>query len=283
MERIKALMARKVFGIPVLYLVAVAVAVLGYFAWKMKPATDKPEEETPSSDGSEGEQPLSGQPVFTSNPAPTYVQPSGDVSTEPSVDTNDKWLRRSIEWVAANKGVGVDEAQVALQAYLNGDQLSVRQGQIRDFAIAHFGLPPELVTSGGTVDAPVPVPIPDEPPPTPTPTPNAQPPTYYTTKSGDTWTSVCRKFYGNGDNAHVDYLQSWNVRSGAPHSGAMRAGIRLFVPNYQPPKYIKATATMRTAADIIKRNPPLNSAAMLSELNDGMKFPVKVGTKVRVA
>jgi hypothetical protein len=290
MESLKALMSKKVAGIPVIYIVGLFVAILAVVAWRMKPAAE-PTEEPVDPTATEEDDPFGsgdpsypgGAPTFVANPTPPYLSP--DANQGPgSIDDNMKWLRRSIEWLVGQGHASVDQATVALQKYLSGEHLSVSEGKLRDLAISHYGLPPELPDSGGT-DTPNP-PLPPVPPVPPTPVDPApetfRPPGYYTTKAGDTWTKLVTRFYGNSSNEAIDYLQSWNVRSGAAHSGSMPAGLRLWVPNYLAPKYIKATATMRTAADIIKKNPPLNSTAMLSELNDGMKFPVAIGTRVRV-
>lgn len=287
MESLKALMGKKVAGIPVIYIIGLFVAILAVIAWRMKPSAE-PSETPVEPTATEEDDPFGqgdpaypgGAPTFVANPVPGYLNPDANQGPS-SIDDNMKWLRRSIEWLVGQGHASVDQATVALQKYLSGEHLSVNEGKLRDLAISHYGLPPELPDSGGTDEANSPLP-PNENPPSNPPPLTFTPPGYYVTRAGDTWTSLATRFYGSGDDAHVDFLQSWNVRSGAPHSGGMAAGIRLWVPNYSPPKYIKATATMRTAADIIKKNPPLNSTAMLSELNDGMKFPVAIGTRVRV-
>lgn len=287
MPAIAEFMKKKVAGIPVLYIAALIVAVLAFVAWRMK-SIPTPVEETPESSGEvEGDtagDPAypGGAPTFVANPVPGYLSPDANQG-EQSIDDNYKWLRRSIEWLVGNGHASVDQATVALQKYLGGDHLSVSEGKLRDLAISHYGLPPELPSSGGTDEGSVPLPPSNPIPPTTGPITKV-PPTYHTVAgtSDNTWTKLTQLYYHTSDNAAIDYLQSWNVRSGAPHSGAMAVGTRLWVPKLQAPKYIKATATMRTASDIIKKNAPLNSTAMLTELNDGMKFPVAIGTRVRV-
>lgn len=287
MESIKALMSKKVAGIPVIYIVGLFVAILAVVAWRMKPAAD-PAVETPVDAGGTGEGDVTGDPAypggaptFVANPAPGYLSPDANQGPS-SIDDNLKWQRRSIEWLVGNGHASVDQATLALQKYLAGDHLSVNEGKLRDLAISHFGLPPELPTSGGT-DEPTPtLPVVPSPPVTPVTT---IPPRFHTVKGGsdNTWTKLVKIYYNRTDNESIDYLQSWNVRSGAPHQGTIPTGTKIWVPIYQNPRWIKATATMRTAADIIKKNQPLNSTAMLMELNDGMKFPVKIGTRVRVS
>lgn len=282
-------MSKKVMGIPAVYIVALLVIILAVIAWRMKPSADPVADETTSETTGEEENVSGdpsypgGAPTFVANPTPGYLSPDANQG-EQSIDDNDKWMRRSIEWLVGNGHASVDQATVAIQKYLSGDHLSVSEGKLRDLAISHYGLPPELPTSGGTDEVNPPLPT-TETPPTGDPTPVKNvPPRYHTVVGGtdDTWTKLVKLYYNRTDNDAIDYLQSWNVRSGAPHSGTMAVGTRLWIPVFQSPKWIKATATMRTAADIIKKNPPLNSTAMLSELNDGMKFPVALGTRVRV-
>lgn len=286
MNQLTALMQKKIAGIPVIYIVGLFVAILAVVAWRMKSSATDPdpvtESETVTEEDVTGDPSYpGGAPTFVANPAPVYIPPDGNQG-EQSIDSNEKWMRRAIEWLAGNGHASVDQATVAIQKYLAGEHLSVSEGKLRDLAISHYGLPPEIPQSGGT-DEPA-TPIPQTPTPQ-NPTPRTPiPPTYYTVtgNNDNTWSKLAVKFYGSGDDNHVDYLQSWNVRSGAPHSGTIANGIRLWIPVYQSPKYITANASMRTAADIIKKNPPLNSVDMLEELNDGMKFPVAVGTRVRV-
>lgn len=280
------LMKKKVAGIPVVYIVGLFVAILVVIAWRMKSAEEPAEEpiDDPGSEDTAGDPAYpGGAPTFVANPTPGYLSPDANQG-EQSIDDNMKWLRRGIEWLVGNGHASVDQATIALQKYLSGEHLSVSEGKLRDLAISHYGLPPELPDSGGT-DTPNPPLPPVVPPVVPPVIPSKPvPPRYHTvTGNGDnSWTKLVTMYYGTSSNDAIDYLQSWNVRSGAPHSGGIKTGTRIWVPVYQQPKYIKATASMRTAADIIKKNPPLNSVAMLSELNDGMKFPAAIGTRVRV-
>jgi len=282
---LSGMMDKKVAGIPVVYIAGLFVAILVVIAWRMKTAKDTPPPEdaaaTDTADVSGDPASPGGAPTFVANPPPAYISPDANQGPA-SIDSNDMWARRSIEWLAANGHGSIDQATVAIQKYLAGEHLSVNEGKLRDMAISHFGLPPELPTSGGTDEGSDPIPPVVTPIPAPTEHTSVPPTTYVVTASVNTWTKIAQKFYGNADNVHIDYLQSWNVRSGAPHSGAIPVGTRIWVPVYHSPKYIKATTTMRTATDIIKKNPPLNSVAMLQELNDGMHFPVANGTRVRV-
>lgn len=274
---LKGLMEKRLFGIPVLYLVIGFVLILAIVAYRMKPSIDEAATDD-EGDPSEGNPTETGQPLFLANPPPVYSTPEPTEETESAnTDDNQKWLRRAIEYIATSGIATADMATVALQKYLNGEQLSIAEGRIRDAAIKKIGLPPEIPTSGGTA-SPTPIPAPTKP----TPKKYIAPAFHDVTGDTDnTYTKLAKLFYNRTDNASIDLIQSYNVSK--PQKGPFKKGERFWIPAYHAPKYIKATTTMRTATDIIKKNPPLNSLKMLQSLNDGMTFPVKVGTRVRVA
>ncbi|WP_204045978.1 hypothetical protein [Acrocarpospora phusangensis] len=280
-------------GVPILYVVGALAVILAVVAWRMKPATgvqlaDEPAAEDEPAAGD----PAGGVPLPYVSGGSVSQAPLPDPNDGPSADDNDKWLRRSAEWLAGQGHATMDAALIALQKYLAGEQLSMEQGRLRDLATDHFGYPPDLPQSGGTGngDAPDDPDVPTPPvPPTPPVVVPAEPkkyiaPAFHTVSgpSDDSYTDMALLFYGeSGVQYGVDLIQSYNVKHG--HQGPFPPGTRFWIPKYAPPRYVIATASMRTASQIISKNPPLNSVAMLQELNDGMTFPVKVGQKVRVA
>lgn len=280
---------KKYLGISGMYYAAVVVAVLVYAAWKIKPATT--DAVAGDTTDTSGDQALagdaasagSGYSAFSANPAPGYNVggDTGAVDPGTTVDTNEAWLRRGVEWGAVN-GLGTaDTIVIALQAYLNGDQLSIAQGSIRDKVIAHFGLPPELPSSGGTAATP---------PGTTTgggttPTPSKRqitPPGYHTVKgSTDNDYPKLATLYYPGTEVHqsLDLIQVANTK--LPRSGTIPVGTRVFIPKYHAPVYAVAKFKLQTLHEFaVKAN---RSSGVIQELNDGMKFPVKVGTHVRIA
>lgn len=293
MDKLRELWGKKVGPVPVPVIALVLVAVLAFAAWRMKkPAGVQPDElETAADDEAAANNEETAEdriPSFVANP-PATGSPVPDTGGQiGQVDDNDQWMRRSIEWLAGQGHATADQATIAMQKYIAGDQLSIAEGHLRDLAIAHFGLPPELPESGGTTPPVVTTPTPTTPTPT-TPKPTTPAPKKYIApgyhtvsgSSDDSYTDMARLFYGRTDNASIDLIQSYNVTKG--HEGPFPKGTRFWIPAWHAPVYIKATSTMRTSAQIIAKNQPLNSEAMLRELNDGMKFPVAVGTKVRVA
>lgn len=288
---LKSLTQKKVAGVPVLYIGAVVVVILAVVAWRMKTPAGVPDAEVAAGDAADpAAEDVAAEeriPPFVANP-PATGSPVPDPGGLGQVDDNDQWMRRSIEWLAGQGHATADAATIALQKYLAGDQLSMAEGRLRDLAISHFGLPPEIPTSGGTVDPVVPGPTPTNPPPTTTNPPVTPPKVYkpntFHTVTGpkdDSYTDMARLYYNRTDNASIDLIQSYNVTKG--HEGPFPVGSRFWIPAWHAPKYATAKKGMQTASEFVAKNQPLNSTKMLAELNDGMKFPVKIGTKVRVA
>ncbi len=211
------LTSRKIGGIPVLYIVAVAVLVGLYAAFKMKPTpaqndtADDQAADPSTGDGLSGDGPDTNQPVFIANPV--IQQPSA----QPIEQTNEMWARKAIEWlISPQGGETLSVASTAISGYLNGETLSWEEGQARDKAVKQFGLPPEGILTAVTGPKPL------KPKPTPTPV----------------------------------------------------------KPAPVVPKYYKATASTRTAVAIAAKNG--TTRPKILALNPHMRFPVPVGTRVRV-
>jgi LysM repeat protein len=285
MDKYKELLNRKVFGVKVLYLALLFVAVLAFVAYKMKNAgvdagaqdsTDTPADDTTGDLGTDG-----GALVTPTNSSlgipssngtttnPVYTPPA-----TPEAPTNDTWMRMGIDWLI-KQGVPSDQATGALQAYLAGDQLSYEQGKLRERVITQFGLPPEIPQSGGTANKPTT----PKPPPKVTPGIQKPPTTFVTTASINTLTEIAQKFYGSSNDRYVDLLQAHNMNIG--RHGPYKVGTRVYVPVKSEPRYFTATKSKRTLGAIAAASGV--STAVIKELNDKTHFPVAVGHKVRVA
>lgn len=153
---------RKIAGIPVLYLVGGFVVVLVVIAWRLKPSAITGEsagEAAPESaddtirDGSiypplplgTVSTPQSGNPDGAANPTPD----SGNAS----IETNNDWLKAGVEFLVS-KREGPVEAQTALSAYLNGEDLTFAQKELVDQVISEYGLPPDPGSVGSVSPAP---------------------------------------------------------------------------------------------------------------------------------
>ena len=162
---------KKVLGVPVLYLIGGFVAILAVLAWRMKatpktaPATDPNATDQSTPAGTIGG--TIGGAVYPNMPTGTVITPPPgsmipDPSTVPYVD-NSTWIRKAVAWLISN-GENPGTAQTALQHYLAGSDLTYSEGAIRDKAVRQFGLPPDIVDSGGTAPRPTPPPVQDAAP-----------------------------------------------------------------------------------------------------------------------
>jgi hypothetical protein len=169
----KTIAAKKVGGIPVLYVGAAAVTVLAIVAWKMKStvAADAPaSEETPAGETDEGADPGSLVGSFTGNGYEVVSESGGTVTVAPTSppdeggageatpsapETNDEWEQAAIK-LLIGRGVPGGQAQIAMAKYIDGIALSTEEANWRDAAIAALGAPPERVPYPGTEPNPVP-------------------------------------------------------------------------------------------------------------------------------
>jgi len=259
-------LSKKIFGVQVLYLLAIGVLVLAYFAWKLRsaPSGDVTEED-PGTAPENADDSQGLYDGFAAQPTPTYDPALGTGTT---VETNDSWAKKGVEWAAQSGLAGAGDTQLILQKYLNGDQLSFEEGKIRDAIIAHFGAPPEPITVGGTDIEGV--------------KRQGTPPTYHTIKStaDDSYSDLALLYYGSKANDRIDLLQAANA--GLGKSGPWPVGTRVFIPAYHAPVYFTSTKSKyNTLKEIAAHNG--TSVATLRILNDGIKDTLKSGTKVRVA
>lgn len=263
MNGIAELMRRRIGGIPVLYIAALITVVLAVVAYRMKripdTAGDTPEE--PAEDTPDGDGPDVNRVTFTANPNPNLT-PSITVE-----ETNETWRRRAYDWILGqNLATPLDAGRI-LDSYLSGGSLSFDDGAIVNKVLKALGPPPESPT-GTKVGAPV-------------AKRQGTPPLIHTVKgvSDDSYGELSSLYYG-ASNEHdgVDLLQIENPSVG--HQGPFAPGTKVKIPRWVRPKYFRATARTKTAREIARRNGI--SVSTLLELNDGMRFPVKTGTRVRV-
>jgi hypothetical protein len=296
MGKIAAFLQRKVFGVKVLYLVAVVVVVLLFFALKMESGISDEEaldtvEETSGDFGITDAEATPTYPDFDGTG--TVTVPSTSVgTTDPAVtpgsytsvpeETNETWGRKAIEWLVKNGGASADGATIAIQKYLNGDQLSFAEGELRNKAVTAIGFPPIIPPSGGTLAKPIAA-TPNPAPAKPVAKVYKAPTTHTITGGGDnTWTELAKLYYQSTAAGHIDAIQAANVNvKGFKHSGEMPKGTKLYIPAKRSPKMYKVVRGKTSAAAIAKANGISEKA--LRELNDLTKFPAAVGKMVRVA
>jgi len=273
LEKLRALMSRKIAGVPILYFVGFGVAVLAVYAYQTQVVSedqgDDPLADTdPTTENSaDGDPDSSGQPTFTANPSNPPVTANPDSNSPITVDSNELWAKRAIEWLVQTGQANGGTASNVINKYLAGDTLSYAEGALRDAAIKQYGIPPE--------------------PPLSTPT-GARPatrqftsfPGTHTVKgaSDNTYGELSQLYYGRNDGLGIDLIQGKNRNAGS--GGPFPIGTKIIIPKWQTPKYYRATSARNTASAIAKANGI--SIYQLEKFNDTLRFPVKVGTRVRV-
>lgn len=264
-------LTKKVGGVPVVYLAALFVGILVVIAWRMKPAADQSGDPA-TGDDVEGDPSLAnGVPVFIANPTPPYSTPDPATTDPVTVDDNNRWAKRATEWLVATGQANGGDAQLAMNEYINGAQLSYAQGKLRDAAIKQYGIPPEPLTPGGTSA------------PNTIPTKQGNPPTTHVVKGSndnDFW-KLAKLYYGSDHYDYVNTLEVANlsIRKGRNH---LPVGTSVKIPKYGAPKYFLTNIAGMSAQQIAQKNG--TTAAAITEFNDSIKFPVaRKGTRIRVA
>lgn len=207
------ILKRKVFGIPVLYIAIVLVAALALYAWRSKASTDEVEgaEDIATDDSEYVEGAVASGTLYPLSPTGTvYAQSPQAVEDNVEYFGNDDWLRKAVADLVS-KGENPGTAQNALQAYLEGEDMSYAQGLIRDAAVKAHGLPPENFRAGVSAGkpvkpapAPAPKPEPVKPvvkpkpaPPKPVVKPAPKPQRTHKVVRNDTLWDLAQKYYGN--------------------------------------------------------------------------------------
>lgn len=273
MGRLRELLGKKVAGVPVAYIALFAVIGLAVYAWQTQSvsaddgATD--DADATETDSAGGDLDDSGQPVFVANPSTNPVGVTDPATNAPvSVDDNDLWLKRTVAWLVQKGYAGAGDAQSAMSKYLNGDNLSYDEGQLRDKAIAQYGLPPEPPTPGTTAGKAATRQF-------------SHFPGVHTVQGANdnTYAKIAQLYWGRQDAASISALTAANVVE-IGHGGSFPKGTKVKVPAYAVPKYYTATSATKSLPGIARKNGM--AQARLQELNPTLKFPVAVGTRVRI-
>lgn len=261
------LMSKKIGPVPVLYIVAGFVAILAVMAWRMKPASEGNTGED-ASDAAEG---LNDPYDALATNGTVVVAPTTPEKPEPvevEKESNEQWGRRAAEWLYKNNVTDPASAQLAINKYLNGDDLTYDEGQWRNKAIGAIGYPPEPL---GKIAISAPQVFRKQ----------MTPPGRHTVKgnSDNTYSALAKGYYGRDDNKAINLLQGGNSRLGETN-GPFKVGELIYVPAWREPIYFTATTSVRSIEQVAARNGISTDAVKV--MNEGMSFPVSVGTKVRV-
>ena len=235
---------RKVAGVPVLYLVAGFVVILAVVAWKMKPSSDLEESDSLDAVDEESDAALasgSGDSAGGILPAvpngTVIVAPSTPEPDEAPYEDNSTWMRKAVAFLIA-KGFNPGDAQLAMQAYLSGAQLSYQQGQMRDVVVREFGLPPNDFEAGTTLAKPVakppvtpttPKPVTPKPPVKAPPKPTPPKTRTHIVRPGDNLTKIANQYKVRGGWQAI-YAVPANRKVIGSNPNLIKPGQRLVIP-----------------------------------------------------
>ncbi len=273
----KSLAAKKVLGIPVLYLAAAAVVVFLVWAWQMKGYTSEEvtgdenttPENVPESEDDIGAADYQG---LTPTGTVTVVQPAAE-PTEAIKQTNDDWLRAAVTFLIEERLSTPGEAQVAINNYLEGNDLTYEQGQLRDAAIKKLGVPPERISVLGSVGNKTEAPAQRQ---------FSAFPGKHTVKgpNDNSAAKLAALYYGSGDATRAAKIAATNHVYGT--GASYNVGTVLSIPAWREPAYYTVTKTgPKSASGIAAKN--AISVPVLQGLNPGKSGPYTAGTKLRVS
>lgn len=259
MDKFKQLTNKKILGVPVIFIVLVVAAGVLYLAIRTPATPDVPAEDEEGDTEGDIPDPVTQQPVF--------VVPSSQAAPlAPVENTNDLWARKAVEWLIS-QGIDPSVATSAITKYVNSETLSYEEGQARDMAVKQFGLPPEGLSTSNTLGYRGPA------------SKQGTPPTNHVVrgKSDNSFGELARLYYGSENADYVTQLRTRNRYLSEP----LKPGQTVRIPEARNPRYYRATGSTRSLYAIAKKNSV--APAKIENLNPGMSFPVKVGTRVRVA
>lgn len=268
----RELASKKVAGIPVLYLAGGFVVILAIVAYRMKATTIDNSTETSEDAGAE---------AGTSDAAADYsgLATSGTVTVVQSAQndvqeatyTNSDWEEDSVAYLISEKSVPGVDAQVAVNKYLSGEDLTYEQKQWIDACIAKFKSPPDGTAGIGTI--------------------GTQPgqkqfsnfPGVHTVKNSNdnSPSKLAALYYGSGSIENARLIAGANSALGAP-GVTYAAGTQVKIPLFHSPVWYKVTGVGDlTAAKVGAKNGV--SEATIRVLNTGHPEPYVKGMSVRIA
>jgi len=306
----KTIAAKKVAGVPVLYVGAGLVTILGVYAFKMKPSAslDAGKSDTPAEDtslqgaandaatdaysglktgGTVIVQPRENQVDNSTTPEVPTTTPS-DTSTTPTVatysgtgkygldgkpkaTTNSQWIYDGALGYNREFGASVTVTQALLNKYVAGSDMSYAESAVVDHVLATIGPPPDGTSGSGKIGT------------APAQKQFSLFPGKHTVKgdNDNNATKLSTLYYGVADYAHLDKIASVNTNLG-PKSTTYSVGTVVNIPAYVNPSIYTVKAGDGQIAAIAAKNGL--SVAHIGALNPTVSFggTIPVGTRLRV-
>lgn len=156
MNKYDAFLQKKVAGVKTAYLLLIAALIAAFVGYNIYQRNRVPADAEPVEAESKA-----AYPVISNAPTPVVTGGSGSQNMSDFVGelTNDQWEVRAINAIVAAGKSSTLEAQQAIQAYLNAENLNWQQRSLVEYAASSVGLPPvppnvgELATPPATVQA----------------------------------------------------------------------------------------------------------------------------------
>jgi hypothetical protein len=303
-DKLRELMSRKVFGVPVMALAALFAGALLYAAFKMKSSVS--DEELTDASATDTDTEMATGDGDDSNEQPAFIVPgsrlntggvSSDTGTVPEVPgvavptTNDLWRAEVTSWLSG-QGLSGTDAAMLMANYFNGVSMTAENSAWINKAIAKFGQPPEgppdyvsLPTTPGQVPE---VPLPAGPS-------QEQRQVTYAKSHGGKQFSGTGKHFVQGTHGDTTFVGLAKLYYGDSRMGvrikaqSYNAGYRepfpkhriVYIPAYVTPRYYTIPRTGRTdKAWVAAKNG--TTVSTLEKLNPGYRWPGKRGSRVRV-
>ena len=258
--------AKKVLGVPILYLIGAAVAILVVVAWKMKPSAESPASEDVPADAAGGAEDGSDPYDDFETKGTVIVQPTTVPNPDPnlanqSITTNQEWVVKGVALLLKDNKASGTQASSALNKYLNGQDRSYEEDILVNLVIKDLGLPPDGADQGGTTG----------------PKPVAKQFTGSGTHtvqgtSDNTASALAGVYYGSNAQDRVDLIEAANVGKGG---GPWATGTKIVVPEYTVPKYYITPASGYLSAKNLaaKQGVSLDKLALLNNPAGGIYNP----------
>jgi hypothetical protein len=265
--------SKKVAGIPVLYLAGGFVVILAVVAYRMKTTSGVAEPDTSNAEDAgavAGESDAAADYSGLATAGTVTVVQSAQNDIQKEVYTNSDWEQDAIAYLVSEKSVSGVDAQVAVNKYLDGSDLTYEQKQWIDACIAKLKAPPDSVGAIGTI--------------------GTQPgqkqfsnfPGKHTVKNqnDNTPSKLAGLYYGSGSVDKARLIAGANSALGAP--GVTYApGTVVTIPAYHDPVWYKVTGRGDTTAKgVASRNGIMETTVRV--LNTGHSEPYAKGSSVRI-
>jgi hypothetical protein len=274
---------KKVLGVPVLYLAALAVTILAVVAWRMKPA---PDTDTPGTDPEEALDGVNGEGLagmddpyggYNTNGTVVVTPPAPPAEEEEEEKDNETWVREGAEWlVSAKKSTGTI-AFATLNKYISGEDMSYEENALVNLVIAEKGQPPENIGKIGAIK--------DQPARKQFSGSNG---THVVKGSNDnTASKLAALYYGSGDSAHTLRIAQYNTKLGTAQT-TYPVGTKVSIPTYLTPYYYTVNGKKRAGKtqndQWFSTIASIHGATkdMIAAINPNLSEPIKIGTKVRI-